>query len=112
MSVIIVFFLMFFWGILIIYIYRSMKGEHIYDWLEKYIGKLISKIILAVISFYFIFLASVTLKEMVIWTNISYLFKTPAFVLALFFIIPRSEERRVGKECCSWCGRDLFETTV
>src|SRR5690625_5537185 len=52
------------------------------------LGKLISKIILAVISFYFIFLASVTLKEMVIWTNISYLFKTPAFVLALFFIIP------------------------
>lgn len=76
------------WGILILYIYRSMKGEHIHSWLERNIGRTLTRILLYMISLYLIFLASVTLKEMVIWTNVSYLLRTPAFVLTLLFIIP------------------------
>lgn len=87
-SVVIVAGITFIWGFLIMYIYKSMDGEHIYDWLEKNIGKIFTKIVLFFIAFYFIFLASVTLKEMVIWTNVSYLLKTPAFVLILLFVIP------------------------
>src|SRR5690625_2342567 len=87
-TVVLMMFMILPWGILILYIYRSMKGEHIHSWLERNIGRTLTRILLYMISLYLIFLASVTLKEMVIWTNVSYLLRTPAFVLALFFIIP------------------------
>jgi len=87
-SVIMMMFMVLPWGILIIYIYKSMNGEHINSWLEKNIGKILTKIILYITSIYLLVLGTVTLKEMVIWTNVSYLSKTPAFFLVLLFVIP------------------------
>lgn len=87
-SVLLMMFATFIWGILLLYIYKSMKGEHIHTWLEDSVGKVFSRLILYIISLYLLFLAGITLKEMVIWTNVSYLLKTPAFVLVVLFVIP------------------------
>lgn len=87
-TVIIVFFPTLIWGFLILYIYKSMKGEHIKDWLESVIGKRVTIFLLVLLGLHFLFIAAVTLKELVLWTNVSYLLKTPILVLIILFIIP------------------------
>lgn len=76
------------WGILLFYIYRSMNGQHIYTWLEETIGKIPANILVVIIGLYLVFMAGVTLKETIIWTNVSYLLETPILVITILFAIP------------------------
>src|SRR5690625_2409861 len=76
------------WGVLIFYIYRTMRGEHIADWLESFLGKFVTQFILFFFCLYLLVMAGVTLKETIIWTNVSYLIQTPMHVLTILFVIP------------------------
>lgn len=87
-AVIVMSLLFLIWGILLIYIYKTMKGKHIQIWLEKSIGKFFTHLMLYIVSIYLLIIAAATLKEAVLWTNVSYLTKTPALVLTISFIIP------------------------
>jgi len=87
-AVFLMYFFMLIWGIVLFYIYRTMQGEHITDWLEKNIGKIATKIVIIILSIYLTMVAGVTLKETIIWTNVSYLIQTPIVVITILFAIP------------------------
>src|SRR5690625_4149879 len=87
-AVFLMYFMILLWGILILYIYRTMKGKHITDWLEKNLGKIPSNFIIVILTLYLIMIAGVTLKETIFWTNVSYLIQTPMPVITILFAIP------------------------
>lgn len=87
-SVFLMYIFILVWGVIIFYIYRTMKGKHITDWLENSLGKVAANILVTILAFYLIMLAGVTLKETIIWTNVSYLTQTPVPVITILFAIP------------------------
>src|SRR5690625_2135216 len=62
-AVIIMSLLFLIWGILLLYIYKMMKGKHIQVWLENSIGKLFTNLLLYIVSIYLLIIAAATLKE-------------------------------------------------
>src|SRR5690625_3630110 len=76
------------WGILLLYIYKSIKGKHIQSWLEDSIGTFFTNLLLYIVGFYLLVMAASTLKETILWTNVSYLTQTPQLVLTIAFILP------------------------
>lgn len=87
-SVIVMSLLFLIWGILLIYIYKTMKGKHIQIWLENSIGTIFANLLLYIVCIYLLIVAATTLKETILWTNVSYLNETPALVLTIVFIVP------------------------
>lgn len=87
-SVLFTFVLVLIWGIFIIYIYKTMNGKHIYTWLEDNTGKIFTNSLLVIVCLYLIIVAGVSLKETILWTNVTYLLETPALVITILFIIP------------------------
>ena len=71
------------WSILILYIQKGMNQEHIYTWLKQQIGKPIAVLICTVIYIYCFLLATITVRETVAWTKITYLQETPILFLVL-----------------------------
>ena len=59
------------WGILLFYIYKTIKGKHIRNWLEDNVGKTIAAILIYLVAFNLLVMAAVTLKETILWTNVS-----------------------------------------
>lgn len=88
MAVLLMTFLALIWAFLLIYIYKDMRGQSINTWLEKHIGNKLTRVLLLFIGIYLVIMLSVTLKETVAWTNISYLIRTPEIILSIIFIIP------------------------
>lgn len=76
------------WGILLLYIYNTLKGKHIQTWLNDNIGKIGTNILLYIVSIYLLIMAATTLKETILWTSVSYLNQTPPFILTIIFILP------------------------
>lgn len=87
-AVIIMSLLFLIWGILLLYIYKRLKGKHIQIWLENSTGKMFTSLLLYTISIYLLIVAAATLKETILWTNVSFLFQTPPVVLSIAFILP------------------------
>lgn len=87
-SVILVLGSILIWGIIVFYIYKTINGEHIHTWLENTTGKIFKNILLWTVCFYLVIMAGVTLKETILWTNVSYLLETPMIVVTILFIIP------------------------
>ena len=56
-------------------------------WMQKYTGKGLGSIIFFIVILYFTLLAGVTLRETITWVNITFLPKTPFFLLAVCFAI-------------------------
>ncbi len=76
------------WGMLLLYIYREIKGQHINIWLTKNIGKHFTRFLRIIVGIYLVIMIAVTLRETITWTNISYLWKTPPLALTLLFLVP------------------------
>ena len=74
------------WCFLLVFIHKKVNGEHLFKWLKKYSGSFISNIFVFMIIFYLIIMAAVTLKEMLVWINVTFLPKTPQFLLAFIFM--------------------------
>src|SRR5699024_11035527 len=58
------------------------------DWLESNLGKIFSRVFIVMIGVYLLLMAGVTLKETIIWTNVSYLIETPIAPITILFAIP------------------------
>ncbi|WP_158211589.1 GerAB/ArcD/ProY family transporter [Alkalihalobacterium alkalinitrilicum] len=81
-------FVTYFFYILIVYfIIRKTKQQNLYVWIKGNYGKPISSIILILIGIYLLTISAVTLKDMILWTNITYLPRTPEIVIALSFLV-------------------------
>src|SRR5699024_5502959 len=48
----------------------------------------ITKLLIYIVSIYLLIMAATTLKETILWTNVSYLIQTPQLVLTIVFILP------------------------
>lgn len=86
LSILLTFFLISAWGLLLIYIYNGIGRENLFSWLGQNIGKWPTLILKFIVSLYLVSLASATAKEMIAWTNVTYLITTPAILLIIIFI--------------------------
>ena len=76
------------WSILLVYIHKSTKPDNIFDWLEKQFGKKTKWILSVPTSLVFVLLATVSIKELVAWTKVTYLPFTPSiFTISLFVLL-------------------------
>jgi len=86
-SVILAFFIIFFWLFLLVYIQKKSNQEPIRDWLEGKIGKIGSTIVTYIIVIYLLILAAFTMVETLQWINSTFLPQTPAMILLLIYTI-------------------------
>ncbi|MFF2455789.1 endospore germination permease [Peribacillus simplex] len=84
-SVLLALGLILIWCFLLFYIHKATGQTNIFVWVEKNIGKVTGRILSFTMSLFFAFLAAVSLKEMVVWTNISYLPITPSIYEIILF---------------------------
>ncbi len=88
MSVILVAVFTLIWSFLLLYIYKTIRGQHINDWLAENVSKKFSVLFRMIVGFYVVILICVTLRETITWTNVSYLWRTPPLAITLLFLIP------------------------
>ncbi|WP_236719672.1 GerAB/ArcD/ProY family transporter [Neobacillus mesonae] len=74
------------WIPLILYIHKKSNRQPLFVWLSNIIGPTLSKVLAILLMCYFIILTSVSLRETVTWTNITFLPTTPPIVLVIVFI--------------------------
>lgn len=74
------------WALLLYYIIRVTKQESLIKWLQKRMGKPITYILMAGIVLYLIISVTITLKDMVLWTHVTYLPYTPPIITTLSFL--------------------------
>ncbi|MBO8172156.1 MAG: endospore germination permease [Bacillaceae bacterium] len=86
MSVLVSFMIYLIWILLILYIMKIIRRQSVYLWLKQKIGAIPTVIYMTLFSIHLFFLAVVSIKEMIIWTNITYLPNTPQLVLSLLFL--------------------------
>ncbi|MBK5481540.1 endospore germination permease [Peribacillus sp. TH16] len=84
-SVLFAFGLILIWCLLLFYIHKATGQANIFVWVEKNIGKVPGRILSITVSLFFTSLAAVSLKEMVVWTEVSYLPVTPPIFEIILF---------------------------
>ncbi|MGE7764145.1 GerAB/ArcD/ProY family transporter [Peribacillus sp. NPDC096540] len=84
-SVLLAFGLILIWCFLLFYIHKATGQTNIFVWVEKNIGKVTGRILSITMSLFFTSLAAVSLKEMVVWTKLSYLPITPPIFEIILF---------------------------
>ncbi len=84
-SVLLAFGLIMIWCLLLFYIHKATGQTNIFVWMETNIGKVPGKTLSIVISIFFVSLAAVSLKEMIVWTKVSYLPITPPILEIILF---------------------------
>ncbi|PKR78094.1 spore gernimation protein [Halalkalibacillus sediminis] len=75
------------WFFLVIFISRKTNKTHLLVWLTKNVNKPIAYIVISLIGVYLFMMSFVTAKDLIIWTHITYLPKTPQFVLFILILI-------------------------
>lgn len=73
------------WCLLLFYIHKATGQTNIFEWVETNIGKASGKILSIATSIFFASLAAVSLKEMIVWTKVSYLPITPPIFEIILF---------------------------
>ncbi|USK76185.1 GerAB/ArcD/ProY family transporter [Peribacillus frigoritolerans] len=84
-SVLLALGLILIWCLLLFYIHKSTGQTNIFVWVETNIGKASGKILSIATSIFFASLAAVSLKEMIVWTKVSYLPITPPIFEIILF---------------------------
>ena len=84
-SVLLALGLILIWCFLLFYIHKATGQTNIFVWVEKNIGKVTGRILSLTVSLFFATLAAISLKEMVVWTKISYLPITPPIFEIILF---------------------------
>ena len=75
------------WSILLVYIHKSTKPDNLFDWIEKQFGKKTKWILSVPTSLVFVLLATVSIKEVIAWTKVTYLSFTPSFFTITLFVL-------------------------
>lgn len=86
-AVIFTFFVVTLWSFTAYYVIKGTNRENIYVWLKKHYGKPVAYGFGFVIVVYLLSLVAVTLKDMIDWTYMTYLNKTPPFLLYTLFLL-------------------------
>ncbi|WP_352921949.1 GerAB/ArcD/ProY family transporter [Peribacillus simplex] len=84
-SVLLALGLILIWCLLLFYIHKATGQTNIFVWVETNIGQVPGKTLSIVISIFFASLAAVPLKEMIVWTKVSYLPITPPILEIILF---------------------------
>ncbi|WP_458353050.1 GerAB/ArcD/ProY family transporter [Peribacillus frigoritolerans] len=84
-SVLLALVLILIWCLFLFYIHKSTGQTNIFVWVETNIGKASGKILSIITSIFFASLAAVSLKEMIVWTKVSYLPITPPILEIILF---------------------------
>ncbi|MED3758290.1 endospore germination permease [Peribacillus frigoritolerans] len=84
-SVLLALGLILIWCLLLFYIHKSTGQSNIFVWVETNIGMASGKILSIATSIFFASLAAVSLKEMIVWTKVSYLPITPPILEIILF---------------------------
>ncbi|WP_249597041.1 GerAB/ArcD/ProY family transporter [Peribacillus frigoritolerans] len=84
-SVLLALGLILIWCLLLFYIHKSTGQSNIFVWVETNIGMASGKILSIATSIFFVSLAAVSLKEMIVWTKVSYLPITPPILEIILF---------------------------
>lgn len=75
------------WSTLLVYIHKATQPNNIFDWIEKQIGPKTKWILSIPTSIVFVFLAALSIKELVAWTKVTYLPLTPSFFTISLFVL-------------------------
>lgn len=86
-SVILAFLLVLLWGLLVIYILKGTGQTNFYKWSQNNIGKKAGFMLSATIYLYFILATAATIKEMIIWTRVTYLPEVSLILLVIVFTL-------------------------
>lgn len=84
-SVLLALGLILIWCLLLFYVHKSTGQTNIFVWVETNIGMASGKILSIATSIFFASLAAVSLKEMIVWTKVSYLPITPPILEIILF---------------------------
>lgn len=66
---------------------RRTGQANIIDWLQQRFGTTIQLLVSVLASLYFLYISFYTIKDMTVWTSVSYLPKTPISAITLAFIL-------------------------
>ncbi|ETI66324.1 spore germination protein XB [Neobacillus vireti LMG 21834] len=80
-------FFVLLWVPLLIFIHKKTKQQHLITWMQKYTGKWLGNFIFFIVILYLTIIAGVTLRETITWVNITFLPKTPFFLLTACFAL-------------------------
>lgn len=80
-------FIYIIWSLLILYILKVTKRENLYQWLKNNFGLIAAIGVYSFIFIYLFLMAAITVKDMIIWINSSFLPQTPSTVLFICFLI-------------------------
>ncbi|UKS25145.1 endospore germination permease [Paenibacillus sp. HWE-109] len=75
------------WIILLYVVIKRSKQQNMMVWMKQRYGKVVVFLLKVVVIVIAVAHASVTLRDMVTWTNISYLPRTPPIMIGLAFLI-------------------------
>jgi spore germination protein (amino acid permease) len=85
-SVVIVTLISLVWNLLVAFIIRRMDRQPFVSWLKRKAGRVVAYGFVGLLAVQLFMMAGVTLLDMVFWTKISYLTKTPVLVLVGSFL--------------------------
>ncbi|EGL83709.1 spore germination protein [Caldalkalibacillus thermarum TA2.A1] len=74
------------WLFVILAINRHTGQQHLHEWLRQQAGAVPAAIIIFIIGLMLFTMAAVTIKDMINWSNITYLTNTPPLVLTVLYI--------------------------
>lgn len=71
---------------LLLFITKKLQTKSLFEWLTLHYSEWLSKFIAIIISCFLLLAGWVTIKETVLWTNETYLFRTPIIFIALLLL--------------------------
>jgi spore germination protein KB len=84
-SVLLTFFPFVAWIFLLVYLIRKTRQQHLSAWVQQHVGTGAARIFSLSAAFYLFSVAAVTLRDTTVWTNATYLPKTPNLLLVGLF---------------------------
>lgn len=87
LSIFFAFFIYLLWVIIIYKVIKTTNKNNIYTWISNNSGKTIAKFIYFLIFIYLFMMCAITMKDMIIWTNSTFLTNTPIAILSITFLL-------------------------
>lgn len=87
LSVILSFFVFLIWALVIFYLVRATSQQNLHVWLETAIGKPVAYVFSGTIILYLLVIAATTLKDLTMWTYVTYLPRTPQVIIMGTFLL-------------------------
>ncbi|MGE8203323.1 endospore germination permease [Heyndrickxia sp. NPDC080065] len=76
----------FAWLPIFIFIRKETKQQHVFQWIKKHLGTFYYSIVLFLTMLYLVSILFITIKETIVWTNITYLQETSPFILSTVLV--------------------------